>query len=388
MRTPHVALLVETSREYGRGLLRGITRYHREHGPWSIYFKPHGLGEPPPRWLKKWRGDGILARINDARMAETVLDTGLPAVDLRGALGDLGLPILGVDNRAVTRLAMRHFLDRGFCHYGFCGTPRGENRYQDERCDFFTQAVEQHGFACQVYAYAERRRAVNWEEEQGHIGAWLTRLPKPVGIMTCHDDKGQQVLDACQRSDLSVPDEVAILGVDNDEFLCSLSMPPLSSVDVNPARIGYEAAAILDRLMGGGPPPAGPLYLEPKGIVSRQSTDAMAIDDPYVVQAIRLIREGACRGMSVEDVMRRVPLSRSALCRRFTRQLGRSPKAEITRVRLEKARELLVDTSLSVSAVSSRVGYGEAKYLIEVFRETYGITPLQYRRKTRVAERP
>jgi LacI family transcriptional regulator len=238
MQAPHVALLVETSREYGRGLIRGITRYHREHGPWSIYFKPHGLGEPPPRWLKTWRGDGILARINDRRMAEVVLDTGLPAVDLRGALGDLGLPLIGVDSRAVAGLAVRHFLDRGFRHMGFCGTPRGENRYQDERCDFFREVVEQGGMTCHVYAHAAARRAPEWEAEQHLIGAWLRRLPKPIGVMTCHDDKGQQVLDACQRGDIGVPDEVAILGVDNDEYLCNLAMPPLSSVDVNPDRIG------------------------------------------------------------------------------------------------------------------------------------------------------
>ena len=234
MATPVVALLIETSREYGRGLLRGIIRYQREHGPWSVYFKPQGLGDPPPRWLARWRGDGILARINDRHMAEVVLKTGLPAVDLRGAVGELGLPVVGVDNRAVIRLAVRHFLDRGFRHFAFCGTPRGENCYQDERADRFQDSLARHGFNCHLHLGDAGRGAQSWEDEQRQIVDWLRSLEKPLAVMACNDDRGHQMLDACLRAGLHVPDEVAILGVDNDPLLCALSTPPLSSVDVHP----------------------------------------------------------------------------------------------------------------------------------------------------------
>ena len=382
MSTLRVALLIETSREYGRGLLRGISRYQREHGPWSIYFKPHGLGQPPPDWLVSWRGEGILARINDRAMADAVLATGVPAIDLRSSLGQIGLPIVGIDNVPVVRLAVDHFLERGFRHFGFCGTPYGEHRYQDERSDRFAQAIRSRGFACDVYQHPART-ALTWDEEQSHIAKWLRRLPKPVGVMTCNDDRGQQVLDACLRAGLVVPDDVAIVGVDNDEFLCNLSTPPLTSIDVHPELIGYEAAALLDRMMKGARPPKRRRLFSPRGIVVRKSTDFTAIGDPHVAKTARLIRDQASAGRRIEELIQEIPVSRSALFRRFKEQLGRSPKKEATRVRLERAKELLRETTLSVAQIAERVGYAESKYFIAVFHRAVGTTPLRYRRQNR-----
>jgi LacI family transcriptional regulator len=382
MSAPRVALLIETSREYGRGLLRGISRYQREHGPWSIYFKPHGLGQPPPDWLGSWRGEGILARITDRAMADVVLATGVPAIDLRSSLGQIGLPIVGIDNVPVVRLAVEHFLERGFRHFGFCGTPYGEHRYQDERSDRFQQAIRGCRFHCDVYQHPARA-ALTWDEEQSHIAEWLRRLPKPVAVMTCHDDRGQQVIDACLRAGLVVPDDVAIIGVDNDEFLCNLSTPPLTSIDVHPESIGYEAAALLDRMMKGAKPPKRARLFPPRGIVVRKSTDITAIGDPHVAKTARLIRDQASAGRRIEELMQEIPVSRSALFRRFKEHLGRSPKKEATRVRLERAKELLRETTLSVAQIAERVGYAESKYFIAVFHRAVGTTPLRYRRQSK-----
>jgi LacI family transcriptional regulator len=380
MNPPHIALLVETSREYGRGVLRGVIQYLQEHGPWSLYFKPQGLGEQPPPWLASWRGDGILARINDRRMAAAVLSAKAPVVDLRGALG-LRLPTVGIDNRSVVRLAVEHFIERGFQHFAFCGTPPGDNRYQDERSRRFARAIRERGFYCEVFQHPVQA-ASSWEQEQRQIARWLAKLPKPVAVMACHDDRGQQVLDACLRAGLAVPDEVSVLGVDNDPFLCNLSSPQLSSIDVNPERIGYEAAALLDRLMKGQRAPARPLYFEPRGLVIRQSTDVMAVSDPHVVQAARLIRTHAMSSAaSLKQLLAQVPVSRSALFRRFKVHLGRSPKEEMTRVRLERAKDLLRNSTLSVAAVAERAGYAESKNFIAVFRRATGLTPLRYRKK-------
>src|SRR4051812_15035475 len=153
MHSPRIALLVETSREYGRGILRGVIRYQREHGPWSLYFKPQGLGAAPPSWLASWHGDGILARINDRRMARAVLAAKVPVVDLRNALPDLEVPTVAISNSAVVRLAVDHFRERGFRHFAFFGTPRHENRNQDERSERFKQLVEARGFHCDVYVH-------------------------------------------------------------------------------------------------------------------------------------------------------------------------------------------------------------------------------------------
>jgi len=380
MPAPRVALLIETSREYGRGLLRGIVRYQREHGPWSIYFKPHGLGDAPPDWLETWQGDGILARIDNRPMAEAILRAGVPAIDLRSSLGNIGLPIVGIDNEIVAQLAVDHFLERGYRHFGFCGTPYGEHCYQDERSDRFAQLIADRALQCAVYRHPERLFG-SWDEEQQHIAAWLQKLPKPVAVMTCHDDRGQQVLDACLRIGLTVPDDVAILGVDNDEFLCNLSTPPLSSIDVNSERIGYEAAGLLDRIMGGAKPPKRSRLYPPRGIAVRKSTDFTAINDPHVARTARLIRDHALSGAGVEELLREVPVSRSAIFRRFKQQLGRSPKKEVIRLRIERAKELLRETNLPVARIAERVGYAEAKYFIAVFHRLVGTTPLRYRRQ-------
>jgi LacI family transcriptional regulator len=383
----HVALLIETSREYGRGLLRGIIKYQNEHGFWSVYFKPHGLGDPPPSWLRTWRGDGILARVNDRRMAKAVLQTGIPTVDLRGAVGDVGLPMIGMDNHKVVRLAAEHFLERGFRHFAFCGTPRGENRNQDMRADEYQRLLAERGLDCATYFKPPGRAPIAWEEEQDQMARWLKRLPKPIAVMTCHDDRGLQVLDACHRVGLAVPDQVAILGIDNDPFLCNLSTPPLSSIDVNPDRIGYEAAAVLDRLMQGAAPPQGPCFFSPRGVVTRRSTDVTAVGDPELARAISLIRNRACTPTSIGRLLREVTMSRTSFFRGIKKHLGRSPKEEMTWVRMQRAKDLLRTTDLPVSEVAGRVGYAEAKYFIEVFHRLEGVTPLRYRRKMKADDR-
>ncbi|MBP7950168.1 MAG: XylR family transcriptional regulator [Verrucomicrobiales bacterium] len=378
MNTPRVALLVETSREYGRGLLRGIIRYQRKHGPWSITFQPHGLDEPPPSWLGTWKGDGIIARINDCTTAQALMRLRLPLIDLRTSVPGLNLPTVGIENRLVVRMAVEHFVERGFRHFAFCGTPYGQHVYQDERSDRFRAELQSRGFECAVYAHPKSKRGA--ERDLQHLIHWLAKLSRPCALMTCHDDRGQQVLDACLRAGFAVPDEIAVLGVDNDEFLCHLTTPPMSSIDVDSVQIGYEAAALLDQLMRGKKPPRQPRYFPPRRIVERQSTSIIAVEDHHVASTARRIRDGACTPQSVDEVLRGVPLSRSAAYRRFRQQLGRSPKQEQMRLRIARARELLEDTDLSIAEIARRIGYEEAKYFIHVFKQQTGATPLKYRK--------
>lgn len=380
---PHIALLIETSREYARGLLRGVARYHHEHGPWSIYFVPHGLDEPPPAWLKQWKGDGILCRINSKRMADAVLATGIPAVDVRGAIADCAVPFVGLDNRPIARLGYEHLLECGLKNFAFCGRPRGENPPQDLRCDYYVELVEQGGRVCDVFPCpGVRARKWSWEQEQEEIARWLTKLRKPVGVMASNDDRGHQVLDSCRRAGLNVPHEVAVVGVDNDSSLCSLCTPPLTSIDTHASSVGYESAALLIRMMNGAKPPRTPVLLgSPKGLVRRQSTDMLAIDDVEVAKAVRFIREYACQGIHVSDVRAQTTHSPSTLERRMKAFFGRSLKSEITRVRLESAKLLLQETNLKVSQIASRSGFNESKYFCEVFRTVEGVTPTMYRKR-------
>jgi LacI family transcriptional regulator len=380
MRAPKIALLVETSREYGRGILRGIIRYQNEHGPWSIYFKPQGLGAPPPQWLHGWNGDGILARINDYKMAKVLSTTTAHIVDLRNALPLLNLPTVAISNHAVVNLAINHFFERGYRQFAFCGTRRGENRNQDEKGDLFAKIITEKGYSCYTYIYP-KSKLNSWESEQLHIVKWLKTLPTPTAILTCHDDKGQQVIDACRRANRIVPDEIAILGIDNDPFLCNLSNPQLSSIDVYPERIGYEAAALLDRLMQGEKAPVKPLLYEPRGLVIRQSTDFTAVSDPIVAQITKKIRACASDNIDIEQILEDIPISRSSLFRRFKAALGRSPKKELTRVRVELAKSYLTSSTLRIDEIANKVFHSESKHFIETFRNIVGTTPLNFRKE-------
>lgn len=379
---PHVTILVETSREYGRGLLRGISQYIKEHGPWSIYFEPHGLGDPPPLWLPRWAGDGILARINDRRMAKAILDTGLPVVDLRNTMVDITLPRLGPDNMAVSKLALRHLMDCGFRQFGYCSASQGKHWFFDARCKHFKALVEESGCSYEEFRLRNRVRSkVTWEQEQDQLARWLCRLPKPIGIMTGNDDIGHQLLDACLRAGVRVPDDVAVVSVDNDEHLCNLSTPSLSSIDVNLELIGYNAAALLDSIMAGGKPAKAYTEFQPKCVVVRESTDVFAIDDVDVAGALRFIRDHACDPISVEQVLHKMAISRSSLERRFKKLMGRTPKEEIVRVQINKAKDLLANSDLPLAIIAEKSGFSTFSHFSITFRKHTKLMPREYRKQ-------
>jgi LacI family transcriptional regulator len=388
-RVRQVALLIESSRGFGRGLLRGVAQYAHEHPYWSTHFRPHGLGEPPLAWISKWRGDGILARIEDERMAEAVLRPGAPVVELRGTLtGRLKMPVVRINDRTIAEMAGQHLLDRGFRCFGHCGYRVGYHPGLDLRAEAFGEFIRNAGYPCeflQVYEpYLGRGQRMNWERQQARIAAWIGRLPKPVAIMAANDDRALEVLEACRRIGAVVPDEVAVIGVDNDECITGLSIPPLTSVDANPGRVGYQAAALLDSLMDGNKPPQGIVHVEPRGVVTRQSTDVLAIENSAVAEALRFIRENACRSIHVSDVLSHARTSRATLETELKRAIGRTIHQEIQRVRLERARELLATTNLPVKKIALDAGFRTVQYLTRVFTAATGTPPANFRRQSQV----
>ena len=377
----HVAILVETSRAYGRGVIRGVARYHREHGHWSTYFQPQGLGDPPPPWLQTWQGDGIIARIDNTATARIVSKVGVPVVNLRSSLPHLSFPFIGADNRAVARLGAEHLLERGFKHFGLCAYRHGYHRGFDIRQSCFKQIIEQAGYACQTLVLTHsHRRVPSWEKQQQHIAAWLSSLPLPAGIMATSDDYGLQVLDACRRIGLRVPDQVAVIGCENDEYACSLAIPPLSSIELDSEQAGYEAAALLDRLMAGKRAPKHLPQIKPLGVVTRRSTDVLAMEDPGVVQALRFIHEHACRPLSVTDVVDHVRIPRTTLQARVRHAIGRTLHAEIKRTQISHAKERLSLGNLPIKQVARECGFTNVQYFTRVFRRVTGQTPGQFQR--------
>jgi LacI family transcriptional regulator len=293
----------------------------------------------------------------------------------------LGIPFIGVDNRKVAEVAYDHLCRHGFRHFGFCGVKRGGHPLMDDRRDYFAALVQRSGGVCHDFPELSHKRVEPWDSHQGRIADWLKTLPRPIGVMTCNDDVGLQVLDACRRAGLLVPEEVAVIGVDNDDSLCGLAIPPLSSVDVIPERIGYEAAALLDRMMHGERPAEQHRLLPPRGVVARQSTDVMATEDRDVVRALAFIRERACHRIRVTDVLSHVGLSRTALEPRVRQVLGRTIHQEIQRVQLEQAKELLAMTDMPIKQIAARCGFATTQYLSRVFRASQGLPPAQYRRQ-------
>jgi LacI family transcriptional regulator len=389
-----VLLLVDTSRSYGRGLVRGVARYNQEHGRWSINFKPHALDAAPPPWLDDSRADGILARVGDRRMAEAIRACEVPVVDLRGVLPGVPFPFVGADDAAVARLAAEHLLDRGFRHFGFCGLPRGIHPHMDQLCDAFVAAIGEAGYPCSEFVARQgprrgeawerlQNRPAQWTDQQQRIARWIQRLEKPAAVMACHDDRALQVLDACRRVGAMVPEEVAVISVDNDPYLCDLAIPPLTSIDDNPQQIGYEAAALLDRMMNGEPMPDRPILIAPRGVVTRRSTDVLAIENRHVAHALRIVHEHACDGIFARDVVADMPLSRVLLAEQFKKAVGRTIGQEIQRVRIQRAKDLLEQTDLPIKQVARRSGFRGVEYLTRMFGRLTGQTPGEYRKRVR-----
>jgi LacI family transcriptional regulator len=376
-RRRHVALLIETSNAYGRGLLQGVMHYAREQRPWSFHLIEQVRGQDPPAWLANWSGDGVIARIETERIARAVLRSKLPAVDVSAARLAPTLPWVETDDLQIARLGVEHLVGRGFKHFAFCGDPRFN--WSVWREQEFVRLVREAGHDCHIYA------APASEAESGSdaLEAWLRKLPKPVGVMACYDIRGQQVLDACREAGFSVPDDVAVLGVDNDEILCELAAPPLSSVIPNTRRTGYEAAMLLERLMSGEEVPPRAHLIAPLGVAARQSTDVLAIDDRAVVEAVRFIREHACEGINVADLLKTVRLSRRALEQRFRRLLGRTPHEEILQVKLARVQLLLAETDLPLYLIAERTGFPHVEYLSVTFKRELGITPRAFRERRR-----
>lgn len=381
---PQIAVCVDKARSYGRKVLQGIADYADTVARWSLHVDPEATGSYSARWLEHWRGDGILAFIESPATARRLRASGIPAVEVFGHHLDLQLPQVGNDDEAIGRLAAEHLVSRRFKHFAFCGY-RTE-RWSERRRAGFAAVVSQRGFEARHF-FCRRRGATLAAGQHDHerLAKWLGGLPKPVAIMACSDRVGLRVLDACRRLHAVVPEEVAVIGVDNDEETCRLASPPLSSVKDDARKVGFEAARLLDSLMPKPrrAPQAPPLLIPPLGIAVRRSTEVTAVDDPVVAAAMRYIRDHACAGLHVADLVARLNVSRSALYRRFHDAVNRPLREEILRVQLERAKRLLDESDFSVERIAELGGFRHPEYLSVAFKRELGVTPSEYRQQSR-----
>ena len=376
-----VALLVETSRGFGRGLLHGIAHWMRERGAWSTFVGESELDDQPPEWLGRSHFDGVISRQLPERLQAWAQDGRIPVVNLRDSSPKSDSPGIFPDDFLVGQMAADHLYDRGYRSFGFCGSPAHWSR---RRRDGFQARVE--GLGCQLSVYEQRaeKAGPSLLNDRDEISRWVTSLPRPVGIMAANDPRGLQVLDACHAVELRVPGEVGIVGVDDDTVFCELATPTLSSVRQDLETLGVTAAAILDAAMRGAPDSVRQrILVPPVSVAVRGSSDAFVIADEDVRKALMLIRGQACRGISIEEVASHTVLTRRTLERRFQRILGVTIHEEILRTKVENARRILVDEDLKLEVVATRCGFSSVPHLCKVFKEATGQRPGDFRRLQR-----
>jgi len=381
-KAPKVMLLIAPTRAFDRGLLQGIARYANEYGPWTFY------REPPHYQAIDWKKkvsdrlrtgqvDAIIMR--EPERIDEIIKYGIPGICAPVTKQTIGGFInVTIDNDEVGRLGAEHLIQCGLRHLAYCGFQG--IYWSARRGEAFEQSVRQAGHPCHVYQPPASKGVHGlWEREEPLLVDWLKSLPKPVGIMTCNDDRSQHVLDACHAAQIHVPGEIAIIGVDNDEFICRLANPPLSSVCLNSEKLGYQAAQLLDHVMREKTANETVIVGGPTHVIARSSTNILLVEDKDIAEALHFIREHADRPLQVDEVAEAIAVSRRTLQDRFTRAVGRSIHSHILRERVNRITEMLVETDLPVAQIADRLSFSSPKQLDRVFVRFQGVSPTAYR---------
>jgi LacI family transcriptional regulator len=380
-----IALIVPPRGWYARALLDGIASYSREHGPWRFVLQRNTEGNRVERWLRNWKPDGVLARIPGPNMARQLRDMRVPVVDLLEESGRSSIPRIVSDDYEVVRRAVDHLFDRHLRNVAYVG--HRDAFFPRRRCRCFREYVSRRirtpTGGCRGITRTSAHILLPWESMprlREELAKWIRGLPKPVGIVACNDAWGGHVLQACNEAGFRVPDEVAVIGIDDDPAICQLSTPTLSSVGVQAHIIGYRAAAMLHGMITHGDSPPSVTFVEPGFVKARVSTDTLAIPDAHVVSIVRYLRAHACEHFTPRTAATALGMSLRTLERMFACQVGHSPAVEIMHARLEHAQQLLITTGLPMTQVANRTGFFHEETLRRVFKRRLGVTPGEYRR--------
>jgi LacI family transcriptional regulator len=370
-----IVLLLETSREFGRQLIIGIARYARLNGPWTFYKEPIDLKSSIPH-LTSWKPDGIIMR--DSLITKELLKLRIPTIlAIHDSSYPKDLPVIKTDSRSIAQMASNHFIEKGFRNLAFCGFDNYD--WSEGRKYFFNRFNNEAGFKTYNFLQPKYIKNQSWEKEQRHVLRWIKDLPKPVGIFACNDDRGQNILEVCKLIGLKVPEDVAVIGVDNDPMICDTEDPPLTSIALNVESAGFEAARLLDRLIRKKKIARRQIMVTPSHIVQRQSTDILAVNDTEVAAAIHYIKNHAKNKILVRDVVKATSISRRTLEKRFRNIIHRSIYNEIQQVRVESISKLLIETSLPISQISSFFDFTDGEHISRYFKKEKGISLREFR---------
>lgn len=381
----HVAIAYPVAVPWMALFVHGVAAYADRHGGWALTTSPPTIAGSDEyalsiESLRGWPGDGAIAAIGSRAEARIAKSLGFPVVNLAATVEHVGLPRVMVDHYTMGRMAAEHLLDRGLRRLAFCGS--AGRWYSQLRCRGFAQRAEQAGVPCEVFQAPPRpRRRVTWQQQAAPLSAWLQTLQPPVGLLALHDYRARIVVDECRRLRLRIPHDVAVVGLDNDPTVCEFCQPTLTSVSRNAWRVGYETAALLDRLIDGQAPPPYDTLIPPDGVVARQSTDTVAVEDPYVADAVHFIHDHLAQPFGVAQVVEAGRVSRRELETRFHGVLHCTPYDYICRARVERAERLLQSGErIKLHNVASACGFTSVERMRLVFLRMTGKTPLDYRR--------
>lgn len=393
-KVPKILLAIETSRSYGRGLLRGIFRYAHIHGPWALVHSPYFYRQSPYfhggrvrtsdvtpnltfQYLRNADIDGVIMR--EERNIEEVKALGIPVIIVSYIKQDPGISHVKTNCTKIGVMAAQHFIERGFKNFAYCGVKR--LFWSHIRHDAFKKTVADSGYETHRYEPPRLKKDSIWIREQRYLVEWLKKLPKPIGVFACNDERARDVIEACVLAGLRVPGDVAVLGVNNDDFICEMSDVPLSSITLNLKRPGYEAAELLDEMMKTKKQIYSEILVQPSTIEVRRSTDILAVEDDNVAQAVQYIREHVREPIQVTDVAEAVALSRRSLYEKFQFVLGCSVHQYIKKVRVEEIAKLLTASDMNISEIAFVMGFVSEDHIAQYFRKHKGITPSKYRKQ-------
>jgi LacI family transcriptional regulator len=374
----HIAILVETALASGRSLLAGISQFARERDSWQVFHPTGYLGATELAGLESWRGDGIIARISEPQVLEILLKQGIPVVDVLGNVADSPCPLVKSDDCLIGQWVAQRFLESRHRQFAFVGL-QGE-RWSAEREAGFKAALAGCGPVAVCRLGPQVPGSSTLGERLKELLDWMQQLPRPCGLMIASDQLGPTVMATTRHLGRAIPDDISMIGVDNDLPFCELCRPALSSVEPDHYRAGYEAARLLGELIDGAEPQTMRLEVSPIRLHERGSSDSNAVEDPALVRALKLIRMRACTGVTVEAVARESGLSRSVLQRRFRQELGQTVLEVINGVKIRRAEDLLGFTRLPLAEVAERSGYSSQEYFTAAFRRYVNTSPLAYRR--------
>jgi LacI family transcriptional regulator, galactose operon repressor len=375
-----IALLIDTATTWGTGLIEGIADYAHESADWQILLAPRGKYDQM-MLPDNWNGDGVIARITHERLAEQIIRLGVPAVDVSWyRFGADRIPRCTCDERAVAALAAKYFTDLGFRQFAYCGSSIRPN-YVDHFGEAFVEQLRRKAYSCHTfYPRSDPVSVMPPVEELDRMIEWLRSLAKPVGLLAFDSLQARQVTEACALGGINVPHEVAVLGGEYDRLSCTISKPQLSSIDHAPHLVGHTAADLLARLIRGEAPPIEPVFIPVTRVIACQSTDTVAVADELLAAGVRFIKDHCHERIRVSHILAAVPISRRALEKGFRNSLGRSPAEEIRRVRVERAVQMLCDTSWAMPRIAKAAGFERPELLTRAFRRELRTTPSEFRK--------